>query len=147
MKNTFEISKSLNVAYSTISRAVKKLQFVPVATKGHIKYYDAFQIGLLIEHLENRGQINNNLRTILEIAKVCNTDYNAISRIIQREDIKPIKLNPLRFNENQQCIIFTFLYYEKKMEFLTFESKINIPEIPKVYNHEEFIKNQYKQQK
>ena len=143
MLNTFEISNKLNIAYGTILRAVRKLEFIPVTAKGHIKYYDSFQQGLLIEYLENKGLINNNLRDISEIAKVCNTDYYAIKRIIQRENIKPIKLNPIRFNENQQIIIFTFLYYENRMEYLTFESKINDPnfEPTKIYSRLEMIKN------
>jgi len=139
MLNANEISKKYKIPNSNILRAIRNLGLIPVDAKGNIKYYDQFQIGLLIEHLENKGLVKTNLRTIQEIAKVCNTDYEGISRIIHREQIKPIKINPLRFNENQQIIIFTFMYYENRLEYLTFESKMN--EAPIYSNREDFIKN------
>jgi len=143
MLNSFEISKKLNVAYSTIRRAINNLEFIPVEIKKTVKYYDNFQIGLLVEHLENKGIINNNLRDITEIAKLCSTDYYVIQRIIAREKIKPIKINPLRFNENQQNIIFAFLYYETRMQYLTFESKMNNADFdaPFYSDRLDFIKN------
>jgi len=137
MKNSYQIGNTLNIAYSTITRYIKKIGLIPIASKGNIHYYDDFQISLLIEKLENKGLINNEHRTISEIAKITNSDYETIFRIIQRENIIAIKLNPLRYNSNQQDLIFNSLYYQKKLDFITLPSKLNNP-TPE-YSRKDFI--------
>jgi len=141
MKNSFEISKTLKVHYTTIVYNIKKLGLIPVTTKGTIKYYDDFQINLLFEILTNKGLVNNNLRTVSEIASITGTTYEIVIRIIEREGIKPIKINPYRLNENQQDIIFMFLYFEKRCNYLIYPSKLNDPnfDCPEVYSREDFI--------
>ena len=140
LKNAYEIAKTIDCHYSTVNRNIKKLELNPVEEKGHIKYYDQFQQILLIEHLTNNGVIDiEKLRSITEIAEICNTDHSSVSRIIRRENIKAIKINPLRFNESQQEIIFRFLYYEKKLEFITLPSKMN--EDPIYSSRLDFLKN------
>jgi hypothetical protein len=142
MLNSFQISKKIKANYSTVSRAIKRLNFIPMQTLGKNNFYDEFQIELLIEHLTNKGLINyEKLMSVAEIAKATNFHPDRISRIIQREKLKPIKTNPLRFNENQQNIIFTFLYYENRLMYLTFESKLNDSnfDTSELYSRENFI--------
>ena len=80
------------------------------------------------------------LRKISEIAEVCNTSYQKVKDVIQKENILPVRDRPcLMFDEYQQNYIFHILYIENKMQYLTFESSMN-KEVDYSYR-KDFIKN------
>jgi len=142
MLNINEISKLIKVNKTTIRDSIVKLGFIPVAFKGKIKYYDEYQMELISEYFLNKGLYKTEtLKTISEIAEASNSDYEKVIRIIQKDSIKPIKKNPLRFNENQQIRIFNLLYYERKTLYITLPSKLNNPNFDSIeqYSHEKMI--------
>lgn len=62
---------------------------------------------------------------ISEFAKICGVTYDAIDSVIRKENIIPRRLPMRHLDQHQQDLIAEILYFEGKIEFLTFESKIN----------------------
>jgi len=60
-----------------------------------------------------------------ELAKVCGVKVETIKTIIKKERIKPLQTSPQTLDNIQQSIIARILYFESKIEWLTFESKMN----------------------
>lgn len=89
-------------------------------------------------------EFEKNFKTIHEIAKICDTDYNHICRIIAKENIIPIKSNPYMLDEDQQTRIFMVIHYESRTQWAIFPSKINTPEPEPQINYSnrlDFLKN------
>jgi hypothetical protein len=62
---------------------------------------------------------------ISEFAKICGVRDDQIETVIKKEKIKPLR-TPIRKLDNvQQTIIARILYFEGKIEWLTFESEMN----------------------
>jgi hypothetical protein len=62
---------------------------------------------------------------ISEFAKICGVRWDQIETVIKKEKIKPLR-TPIRKLDNvQQTIIARILYFEGKIEWLTFESEMN----------------------
>jgi hypothetical protein len=62
---------------------------------------------------------------ISEFAKICGVTYDAIDSVIRKEKIIPRRLPIRHLDKNQQLLIAKILYFEGKIEFLKFESKMN----------------------
>jgi len=87
-------------------------------------------------------KFQKNYKTIAQVARICDTDYDHISSIIAKENIIPVKSNPYMLDEDQQTIIFMVMHYEQRTRYLVFPSKMNEPEPEPIYsNRNDFIKN------
>ena len=61
---------------------------------------------------------------ISEFAKICGVDKVFIHSIIKKEKIITRRLPMQHLDESQQNIIARILFFEGKIKFLTFESKL-----------------------
>jgi hypothetical protein len=78
------------------------------------------------------------LRTIKEVAEICGVEYDKIASIIANENIRISWKKPYRLDEEQQTVIFMVLYYENRLQYLIFESKMNNPDF-ETYSRKEMI--------
>jgi hypothetical protein len=62
---------------------------------------------------------------ISEFAKICGLRCDQIETVIKKEKIKPLRTPTRKLDNVQQTIIARILYFEGKIEWLTFESKMN----------------------
>ncbi len=62
---------------------------------------------------------------VSEFAKICGVSDDQIRTVIKKEKIKPLQTSPQTLDNIQQSIIARILYFEGKIEWLTFESKMN----------------------
>jgi hypothetical protein len=62
---------------------------------------------------------------ISEFAKICGVRYDQIETVIKKEKIKPLRMPTRKLDNVQQTIIARILYFESKIEWLTFESEMN----------------------
>ena len=62
---------------------------------------------------------------ISEFAKICGVRDDQIETVIKKEKIKPSRKSVQTLDNVQQTIIARILYFEGKIEWLTFESKMN----------------------
>ena len=63
---------------------------------------------------------------ISEIRKQCGADRRDVYDTIIKLDIKTVKINnKIHITEDQRDMVFKNLYYNLKIEFVTFESKMN----------------------
>jgi hypothetical protein len=62
---------------------------------------------------------------ISEFAKICGLRYDQIETVIKKEKIKPSRQSLRTLDNVQQTIIARILYFEGKIEWLTFESEMN----------------------
>jgi hypothetical protein len=62
---------------------------------------------------------------ISEFAKICGVRCDQIETVIKKEKIKPLRTPTRKLDNVQQIIIARILYFESKIEWLTFESKMN----------------------
>ncbi len=82
------------------------------------------------------------MKTISQFAKVCGVEIHIIRSIMKRDSIIPRTHGIQSLDKNQQDIIAKILYFEGKIEYLTFESKIN--NMATIYeNRNDFIKLGY----
>ena len=65
------------------------------------------------------------MKTISQFAKVCGVEIHIIRSIMKRDSIIPRNQGKQTLDKNQQDIIAKILYFEGKIEYLTFESKMN----------------------
>lgn len=63
---------------------------------------------------------------ISKFAKICGVNKDVLNGIIKKENIIPRRLPMQHLDQQQQNIIARILYFEGKIEFLTYESKINL---------------------
>ena len=66
------------------------------------------------------------MKTISQFAKVCGVEIHIIRSIMKRDSIIPRNQGKQTLDKNQQDIIAKILYFEGKIEYLTFESKMNV---------------------
>ena len=81
--------------------------------------------------------------TISQFAKVCGVEIHIIRSIMKRDSIIPRNHGIQSLDKNQQDIIAKILYFEGKIQYLTFESKMNLlgfNDSP-IYSRLDFIKN------
>jgi hypothetical protein len=86
------------------------------------------------------------MKSISQIAQAAGCTYHQVEDIIKKEKlISSAHYGQLR-KYNQEAIdkIFTILYFERKMNFITLESKMNDPnfDCPEVYSRELAIERQ-----
>ena len=62
---------------------------------------------------------------VSEFAKICGVRDDQIRTVIKKEKIKPLRAPTRKLDNVQQTIIARILYFEGKIEWLTFESKMN----------------------
>jgi len=62
---------------------------------------------------------------ISEFAKICGVRDDQIRTVIKKEKIKPSRKSVQTLDNVQQIIIARILYFEGKIEWLTFESEMN----------------------
>ena len=62
---------------------------------------------------------------VSEFAKICGVRNDQIEKVIKKEKIKPLRTPTRKLDNVQQTIIARILYFEGKIEWLTFESKMN----------------------
>ena len=62
---------------------------------------------------------------VSEFAKICGVTDDQIRTVIKKEKIKPSRTPTRKLDNVQQTIIARILYFEGKIEWLTFESKMN----------------------
>ena len=80
--------------------------------------------------------------TISQFAKVCGVEIHIIRSIMKRDSIIPRTHGIQSLDKNQQDIIARILYFEGKIEYLTFESKMN--DMKPIYeNRNDFVKLGY----
>ena len=60
-----------------------------------------------------------------QFAKICGVSVYSIESIIAKEKIITRRIPMQHIDQHQQNIIARILYFEGKIEFLTYESKIN----------------------
>jgi hypothetical protein len=82
------------------------------------------------------------MKTISQFAKVCGVEIHIIRSIMKRDSIIPRNHGIQSLDKNQQDIIARILYFEGKIEYLTFESKMN-DVCPNYENRNDFIKLGY----
>jgi hypothetical protein len=82
------------------------------------------------------------MKTISQFAKVCGVEIHIIRSIMKRDSIIPRTHGIQSLDKNQQDIIAKILYFEGKIEYLTFESKMN-DMAPNYENRNDFIKLGY----
>jgi hypothetical protein len=61
-----------------------------------------------------------------KFAKICGVSVDLIQSVVSKENIITRRLPMQHLDTNQQNIIARILYFEGKIEFLTYESKINL---------------------
>ncbi len=84
------------------------------------------------------------LRTVTEIATICNVHPDRVRDVMRKEQIIPAADKPFRFDIYQQEYIFTILWMENRMEWVTIPSKMNTPEPDVIYSdRENFISAGY----
>jgi hypothetical protein len=81
------------------------------------------------------------LRTISQIATICNVHPDRVRDVMRKEQIIPAADKPFRFDIYQQEYIFTILWMENRMEWVTIPSKLNDPnfDTTELYSRENFI--------
>lgn len=62
---------------------------------------------------------------ISEMANVCGVRIDEIRSVMIKEKIKPLQTNPQTLDNVQQSIIARILFFEGKIQWLIFESKMN----------------------
>jgi hypothetical protein len=82
------------------------------------------------------------MKTISQFAKVCGVEVYIIRIVMKKEGIIPRNHGLQSLDKNQQDIIAKILYFEGKIEYLTFESKMNNM-APNYENRNDFIKLGY----
>jgi len=60
-----------------------------------------------------------------QFAKICGVEKTVIKAVISKEKIITRRMPIQHLDQSQQNIIARALYFEGKIEFLTYESKIN----------------------
>jgi hypothetical protein len=66
------------------------------------------------------------MTSVVEVAKQCGADRRDVTRAIDTLGIKPKKINNQNYiTDLQKDRVFKNLYYNLKIEFVTFESKMN----------------------
>lgn len=84
------------------------------------------------------------MKSISQIATICLLDWEIVYRAIQRLNITPVRTAGRRnyYDKHQQELIFDNLHHCGKLQYLTFESKLNDPnfDCPEVYSRENFIR-------
>jgi hypothetical protein len=60
-----------------------------------------------------------------KFAKICGVSVDIIQSVVSKEKIITRRIPMQHLDTNQQNIIARILYFEGKIEFLTYESKIN----------------------
>jgi hypothetical protein len=80
------------------------------------------------------------LKSISQIAKAAGCTYHEVEGIIKKENIISSSHygQMKKYNQPEIDKIFTILYFERKMNFITLESKMNEPnfDTPEVYSRE-----------
>lgn len=93
--------------------------------------------------LRLRLEGRSNMKTIQEIATAAGCDYQSVYRVILNNKLTPISYEDKfrMYGQSQIDFIFKILYFERKMTFITFESKLNDPnfDTPELYSRENFI--------
>jgi len=81
------------------------------------------------------------MKTVSEIAKICDTTWSIVYRSIQSLNIVPVFVGSggriKYFDEFQFDLIVDNLFYTGKITHLNYESKMNTPE--PLYSREEFL--------
>lgn len=72
------------------------------------------------------------MKSISKIAKECGVSYQDIARIIHRDDLIVHQQDRPRIlvTEKQEEYIIGILFFERKSNFITLESKMNYPDKP-----------------
>ena len=65
------------------------------------------------------------MKTISQIAEETGQTTYVIRYLIEREKIIPYRKGLMKLDKNQELLIHKILYFEGKIKYLTFESKIN----------------------
>lgn len=65
------------------------------------------------------------MKKISQIAKETGQTTEVIRYLMEREKLIPYRNGVMKLDKNQESIIHKILYFEGKLKFLTFESKIN----------------------
>ena len=80
------------------------------------------------------------MKTIGEISKMLNVNYELVFRSVYQLEIEPAKryCRKRLFNEYQIELIIDFLHYTGKLKYLIFESKMNNPDF-EIYSRKEMI--------
>ena len=66
------------------------------------------------------------LKKLSEFAKICGLNYEDIESVVRKENIKP-RLMPMKYlDETMQDNVARVLFFEGKIKYLTFESKMNV---------------------
>ncbi len=69
------------------------------------------------------------MKSIVQISKECNLNYAMVARVIKVNKIEPHRINNFLFiDEYQEDLLHFCLYRLGILEFVTFESKMNIEE-------------------
>jgi len=64
------------------------------------------------------------LRKLSEFAKICGLNKRDIDSVVLKENIKPIRMPMQHLDETMQDHVARVLFFEGKIEYLTFENKI-----------------------
>jgi hypothetical protein len=87
------------------------------------------------------------MKSITQIAQAAGCTYDAVHRVILNNKLTPVSYEDKfrMYHQTQIDFIFKILYFERKMTFITLESKMNDPnfDTPELYSREEFISKGY----
>jgi hypothetical protein len=83
------------------------------------------------------------MKTTQQIAKATGCTYDAVYRAVLNNKLTPVSYEDKfrMYGQSQIDFIFKILYFGRKMNFITYESKLNDPnfDCPELYSRENFI--------
>lgn len=82
------------------------------------------------------------MKTISQLAKEINVPSHEIYRIVKRDELSTTKRqNNISLTPEQQVYISRVMFFERKTDYITYESKMNVKETFEEFKERTYTKN------